>query len=81
MKTTIEIPDPLFRELRAFAARHSLSLKTVVERALRELLRGPRNGKPFRLKKASFRGEGLQSGASSGDWETVRAMIYEGQGG
>jgi hypothetical protein len=82
MKTTVDIPDALFREVRAFAARQGVSLKTVMERALRELLRGPgRNVKPFRLKKSSFRGEGLQPGVSYGDWDSIRSMIYEGRGG
>lgn len=80
MKTTIEIPDPLFRHVKAFAARHNLSPKKVVEQALRELLRCSRGSKSFRLKSGAFRGKGLQPGQAYGDWESTRAMIYQGRG-
>ncbi len=38
MKTTIEIPDPLFREAKATAARQGQSLKTFVTEAIRSRL-------------------------------------------
>ncbi len=82
MKTTIDIPDPLFRELKSFASRHHLSLKAVVESALRELLAsGQSRLQEFRLKKHPFGGQGLQEGLSDSDWETIRGRVYEGRGG
>jgi len=42
MKTTIEIPDPLFREAKATAARRGQSLKGFVTEAIRsKLSQGP----------------------------------------
>ncbi len=38
MKTTIEIPDPLFRRAKATAAERGQSLKALVTEALREKL-------------------------------------------
>ena len=38
MKTTIEIPDDLFREAKAIAARRGMSLKSLVTNSLRESL-------------------------------------------
>lgn len=38
MKTTIEIPDPLFRKAKSKAAEHGLTLKEFVTEALREKL-------------------------------------------
>ena len=38
MKTTIEIPDPLFRKAKSFAAEHGQSLKDFVTEALKEKL-------------------------------------------
>ena len=38
MKTTIEIPDPLFRKAKSTAAERSQSLKDFVTEALREKL-------------------------------------------
>ncbi len=42
MKTTVEIPDPLFRKAKTAAASRGLSLKTFLTEALKEKLAGPR---------------------------------------
>ena len=34
MRTTIDLPDPLFRELKAVAARRGTSLKVVIQAAV-----------------------------------------------
>ena len=34
MRTTIDLPDPLFRELKAVAARRGTSVKTVINAAV-----------------------------------------------
>ncbi len=39
MKTTLEIPDPLFRQSKAMAALHGQSLKDFVAAALRAYLK------------------------------------------
>jgi hypothetical protein len=39
MRTTIDLPDPLFRELKAVAARRGASLKTVVRLAIEREIR------------------------------------------
>ena len=50
MKTTIEIPDPLFRKAKSKAAENGQSLKELVNEALQEKLSGrsgnPRRGEP-----------------------------------
>lgn len=38
MKTTLEIPDALFRKAKATAARHGQTLKELVQEALKEKL-------------------------------------------
>lgn len=40
MKTTVEIPDPLFRDAKSAAARRGLSLKTFLTEAIEEKLSG-----------------------------------------
>jgi len=77
MKTTIEIPDPLFRESKQYAAQHGIPLREVVERGLQMVLRGTASGR-FRLKTVITKGEGL---ICDGDWGTIRSLIYEGHGG
>ncbi len=46
MKTTVEIPDPLFRQAKAAAAQQGLSLKDFFAQALSQRLR-PRAGGPM----------------------------------
>lgn len=38
MRTTIDLPDPLFREAKAVAALQGVTLKVVIEESLRRLL-------------------------------------------
>ena len=46
MKTTVEIPDPLFRDAKMAAARRGLSLKTFLTEALHEKLSGLKQNGP-----------------------------------
>jgi Arc/MetJ family transcription regulator len=83
MKTTIEINDVLLQQAKRVALERKLSLKAVVEAALREFLRAGQTPQqqPFKLRKCTFKGEGLQPGLDWHDWEKMRALIYEGRGG
>jgi hypothetical protein len=81
MKTTVEIADGLFAEARRLAQREGRSLRALIEEGLRLVVRerrGRRGG--FRLRPATFRGEGLAPDLRSGSWDAVRARIYEGRG-
>jgi hypothetical protein len=77
MKTTVEIPDPLFRQAKAYAASHGIPLREVFETGLRAVLEGPAPGKPFRLKWINTKGHK----PICDDWETILSLIYEGHGG
>ena len=46
MKTTVEIPDTLFRQAKATAAQQGISLKELLTDALREQLRRKTGGGP-----------------------------------
>lgn len=82
VKTTIDISDTLFRQIKRQAAQADLTFREVVESALSEFLIGhKKNKKPFKLKKSHFKGNGLVDGLKEGDWETIRSLIYEGHGG
>lgn len=50
MRTTIDLPDPLFRELKAVAARRGISLKTVIRTAVEEEIRKAERKAGRRLK-------------------------------
>ena len=81
MKTTIEIADALLEEARRVADAEGLTLRTLVEAGLRRELAGRPGKRRFELRRASFRGEGLQAGLSEGSWEQIRELAYEGCGG
>ena len=78
MKTTVEIPDGLFREARKYAHVHELTFRQVVEAGLRKLISGNSAlKKPFRLEKRSVRGDGMLKDYS---WPEIRSLVYEGRG-
>lgn len=81
MKTTVEILDPLLDRAREVAATEGTSLRALIEEGLRMALdaRSAREG--FRLRRATFGGNGLLPGVQEGTWEAVRDIIYEGRGG
>lgn len=67
MRTTLDINDHLLAEAKAAAAQRGVSLKALVEEALRERLaeRGDRRRKPAPLPV--FSGHGLQPGVDLTD--------------
>lgn len=81
MKTTIEISDALLREARDVAAREGVTLRTLVERGLRRVVSDIPAEKTFKLRRASYKGRGLQAGLRDASWEGLRDASYEGRGG
>lgn len=81
MKTTIEIADALLADAKRQAARRGVTMRTLVEQGLRQVLAEGRSApKPFSLRRATFKGRGLQAGAEGASWERLREMAYEGRG-
>jgi hypothetical protein len=81
MKTTIEISDPLLNQAKRLAARRGSTLRSLVEEGLRRVVAEKKPAEGFRLRSASFKGEGLQAAAQGAAWERIREMAYEGRGG
>jgi len=81
MKTTVEIPDTLFEEARKVAHRDRTTLKVLVEEGLRKIIADRRRRKGFQLRKATFKGNGLQSPLAGASWDQIRELSYEGRGG
>jgi hypothetical protein len=79
MKTTVELPDALFREAKEYAACHGIPMREIFERGLRVVLHEPTPAKRrFRLKTVTTKGKGL---VCDPDWATIRSLTYEGHGG
>jgi hypothetical protein len=81
MKTTIDIADPLLDAARKLAAREGTTVKALVELGLRRVIAERKSAAPFRLRSASFKGDGLQPGVRDATWEQLRELSYEGRGG
>lgn len=79
VKTTVDITTPLLDEAKHYASANGLTVRQVIESGLRRVLdERQTQATPFRLKKRTFKGEGLVADA---DWPTIRRRIYEGRGG
>ena len=81
MKTTVEIPQTLLDEARQLASQEGTTLRALVEEGLRRIIAERRRTGAFRLRKATFKGTGLQAGMAAVSWERIRDLAYEGRGG
>ena len=79
-KTTLDISDPLLRDAKKLAAAEGTTLRALVEQGLRNVVADRKRGQSFRLRKASFRGQGLNPDLEGG-WQQIRDLSYEGRGG
>ncbi len=77
MKTTVEIADPLFRQAKQHCSTKGISLRELIESALRLALEPSKRRAPFRLKPFGFQGKGQ----AIQDWSKIRELAYEGRGG
>lgn len=81
MKTTVEISDALLDEAKKVASRDGISVRTLVEQGLRHAVAERKKRRPFRLRKATFKGLGLDADVKHADWDRLREAAYEGRGG
>ena len=80
MKTTVEIADSLLDEARKVAEREETTVRALIEEGLRHVVKEHKGDRGFRLRKATFRGQGLRPDVGEGSWERLRDLIYEGRG-
>jgi hypothetical protein len=80
MKTTVEISDALLEIAKDVAAREGTTLRELIEAGLRQTLVERKKPGKFKLRKASFRGKGLQAPLKGASWDRLREMSYEGRG-
>lgn len=81
MKTTVEVPDSLFREAKKLATAERTTMRAFLEEGLRRILADRKLNGTFRLRKFTFKGEGLQHHIAGSSWEHIRNIIYEEYGG
>jgi hypothetical protein len=81
MKTTVDIADALLVKAKQVAVAEGSTLRELIEEGLRRSLEERQRRRSFRLRKATFRGRGVQAPLAEGSWEQIRALAYEGHGG
>jgi hypothetical protein len=81
MKTTVDISDSLLAQARRVAAREGVTLRTLIERGLYRVVGDPTPTEPFKLRRASFKGDGLQEEFRDPSWDRLRDAAYQGRGG
>ena len=81
MKTTIELPQPLFTQAKRYAAAHDMTLKALIEQGLRTVMAKKTPEAPFKLRDGSFHGAGgMTPEFDNAAWAQIRDAIYEGRG-
>jgi len=78
MKTTVEIADSLLEEAKVIASHEDTTLRKLIEDGLRRELAERKQRRKFHLRRASFKGKGMQPGVAS--WDRIRDLAYEGRG-
>ncbi len=81
MKTTVHIPDSLLEEARKIAGQEHTSIKALIEEGLRRTIDNRKQNRVFRLRKATFKGNGLQSDVDGASWDRIRELSYGDRGG
>lgn len=79
MKTTIDLPDALYHEVKSLAQKRNASLKEIIYQALQIFMKQAQGKKStrFKLKRASVKGNGLQERCSELSWEQIRELSYQ----
>ena len=80
MKTTIELPEALFAKAKRYARAHGTTLKALIEQGLRLKLAEKGDAKPFKLRDASVKGNGVDPEFRDAAWEQLRDTLYKGRG-
>jgi hypothetical protein len=76
MKTTVNLPDELFRQAKMTAVERNVTLTELFESAVRHEIFGSSRGS-YKMEDRSFKGEaGLLPGVDLSDWTQIRDLVY-----
>ncbi len=81
MKTTVDIPQSLLDDAKKLAANRRTTVKALIEEGLRRVISEHQRPGNFRLRRATFKGNGFQPDMQEASWEKIRERAYEGHGG
>ncbi len=76
MKTTIDIADNLFREAKQVARKDGVTIKSLVDEGLEDVLRRRMKKVRVGVKPVVFQGDGLDPAWVGAGWEAIRDEIH-----
>ena len=76
MKTTVELPDELLREVQRLARAEGTTMRSLMEEGLREVIARHLAAGRFTLRDASVPGEGVSSQFADATWAQLREAAY-----
>jgi len=76
MRTSIDIPDPLFRRAKKLARERGMTLKDLLLEGLRSSVEPENRRGAHRMKDRSFGEGGLVEGLSWSDSERINELVY-----
>jgi len=76
MRTSIDIPDPLFRRAKKLARERGTTLKDLLLEGLRRAVEPERSRGTHRMKDRSFGEGGLVEGLAWSDSERMAELLY-----
>ena len=76
MKTTVELPDELLREVQRLARAEGTTMRSLMEEGLREVIARHLAAGRFTLRDASVPGEGVSAQFADATWAQLREAAY-----
>ena len=80
MKTTIDIADNLFRQVKSLSLRENVTIRDLVEEGLDLMLRRHNSLTRYRAEPVTFKGNGILPEFQNASWKTIRDAVYNGNG-
>jgi hypothetical protein len=80
MRTSVDIPDPLFRRAKKLAREQGLTLRQLLVEGLRAMLERSAPAARYRMRDCSFGEGGLVSGLAWSDTERLDELAYGDRG-
>lgn len=77
MRTTLELPDPLFKRAQRLARARGVPFRALVAEALQKLLTAQVPATQFKLADTTFGGDGLVDGLHDLQWERISSLVYD----
>jgi Arc/MetJ family transcription regulator len=78
MKINIDITDDLLADAQRLATERGVTLSELVEQGLRTVVPSGAGMSPaFKLRRASFKGRGLQPDVQRASWQQLLELAYQ----